>query len=480
MTGRFAPTPSGRMHIGNITAMLAAWLDSRARGQRMLLRIEDIDTPRVLPDADRWIMDDLAWLGLDWDGEPVYQSQRLDLYEHAFQLLAEQPLMPDAEAASGSPHSPHSPYAVLQVVSHAAPRVSQSVSQNGSLGAAPLPLIYPCFCSRADIRAASAPNEGDGFQVYPGTCRRLMHDHPDAVRARLARGDRHSWRIAMPDPADSDGDESETVAHADAQYARGSYSRDVTFDDHVFGPQRFDLARDIGDSVIRRSDCLFGYQFVVTVDDLAMGVDSIVRGRDLLRSTALQSSIRERLLAANWPASSDKQHTPATALRTPSGERATDHRRTEGETTPATNQPIHSDKQHTPTTDLRTPSDEGAAVHRLTGGETAPAIRKASPTHPAYAHIPLIDNAAGRRLAKRERSLDMGALRSRGVTAAQVTGVCAWLLRLTDKPEPCTADEALALFRAHGWAPLRARHEDRRIDPTDPALPVWLAAALMA
>lgn len=454
MTGRFAPTPSGRMHIGNITAMLAAWLDSRARGQRMLLRIEDIDTPRVLPDADRWIMDDLAWLGLDWDGEPVYQSQRLDLYEHAFQLLAEQPLMPDAEAAPDSPHSSyspdspysprssHSPHCVSQAVSHDAPCVSQSVSQNGSPGAAPLPLIYPCFCSRADIRAASAPNEGDGFQVYPGTCRRLMHDHPDAVRARLARGDRHSWRIAMPDPADSDGDESETVAHADAQYARGSYSRDVTFDDHVFGPQRFDLARDIGDSVIRRSDCLFGYQFVVTVDDLAMGVDSIVRGRDLLRSTALQSSIRERLLAANWPASSDKQHTPATALRTPSG--------------------------------------EGAAVHRLTEGETAPAIRKASPTHPAYAHIPLIDNAAGRRLAKRERSLDMGALRSRGVTAAQVTGVCAWLLRLTDKPEPCTADEALALFRAHGWAPLRARHEDRRIDPTDPALPVWLAAALMA
>lgn len=446
MTGRFAPTPSGRMHIGNITAMLAAWLDSRARGQRMLLRIEDIDTPRVLPDADRWIMDDLAWLGLDWDGEPAYQSQRLDLYEHAFQLLAEQPLMPDAGAAPGSPHSQYSPYAVSQAVSRAAPRVSQSVSQNGSLGAAPLPLIYPCFCSRADIRAASAPNEGDGFQIYPGTCRRLMHDHPDEVRARLARGDRHSWRIAMPEPADFDGDESETVAHAnadaDAQYARGSYSRDVTFDDRVFGPQCFDLAHDIGDSVIRRSDGLFGYQFVVTVDDLAMGVDSIVRGRDLLRSTALQSTIRERLLAANWSASSDKQHTPTTVLRVP--------------------------------------SDEGTAGHRPTGGETAPAIRKASPAHPAYAHIPLIDNAAGRRLAKRERSLDMGALRSRGVTAEQVTGVCAWLLRLVDAPEPCTAGDALELFREHGWAPLQAHHEDRRLDPADPALPGWLTAALTA
>ena len=81
MTGRFAPTPSGRMHMGNAYAMLAAWLSARARHELILLRIEDIDAPRAVPDADRWIMDDLTWLGLDWDGEPVYQSQRLDLYE---------------------------------------------------------------------------------------------------------------------------------------------------------------------------------------------------------------------------------------------------------------------------------------------------------------------------------------------------------------------------------------------------------------
>ncbi|WP_055427423.1 glutamate--tRNA ligase family protein [Bifidobacterium aesculapii] len=472
MTGRFAPTPSGRMHIGNITAMLAAWLDSRARGQRMLLRIEDIDTPRVLPDADRWIMDDLAWLGLDWDGEPVYQSRRLDLYEQAFRLLAEQPLMPDAEASPGShsphnphsPHSPHNPHAVSRDVSHAAPCVSQNVSQNGSPCATPLPLIYPCFCSRADIRAASAPNEGDGFQVYPGTCRRLMREHPDEVRTRLARGDRHSWRIAMPEPAivpvtDSDGDEPFVHAHADihadadVQYGYGSRSRDVTFDDRVFGPQRFDLAHDIGDSVIRRSDGLFGYQFVVTVDDLAMGVDLIVRGRDLLRSTALQAYIRERLLASALPAPTTDRQSPA-------------------------------DKHHAQAAALLVPSDEGAvgeetAGRRSTGGTTTPAS-DASPAHPAYAHVPLIDNAAGRRLAKRERSLDMGALRSRGVTDEQVTGVCAWLLRLTDKPEPCTAGDALELFRAHGWAPLQARHEDRRLDPADPALPGWLTAALTA
>ncbi|KFI97061.1 glutamyl-Q tRNA(Asp) synthetase [Bifidobacterium stellenboschense] len=362
MTGRFAPTPSGRMHIGNMTAMLAAWLDSRARGQRMLLRIEDIDTPRVLPDADRWIMDDLDWLGLDWDGEPVYQSQRIDLYEQALRTF-------DGQCADDSPIE-------IDMVPRETPTGVRS--DDVAPDTARIPLVYPCFCSRADIRAASAPQEGDGFQIYPGTCRRLMRDRPDMVRERLARGDRHSLRIAMPDIA-------------------------VSFDDAVFGPQSFDLAHDIGDSVIRRSDGLFGYQFVVTVDDLAMGVDSIVRGRDLLHSTALQTYIRERLIAAG--------------------------------------------------------RDDGAA-------------------HPAYAHIPLIDNAAGRRLAKRERSLDMGALRSRGVTAAQVTGVCAWLLRLAETPEPIAAHDLLDVFRADGWKPLRAEHADRRLDPDDPLLPRWLADAV--
>lgn len=108
MTGRFAPTPSGRMHIGNMVAMLAAWLDARSRGQRMVLRIEDIDTPRVLPDADRWIMDDLTWLGMDWDGEPVYQSQRLDLYEQAMKLI------PCGSPAAGA--SPDSGTASLSLI----------------------------------------------------------------------------------------------------------------------------------------------------------------------------------------------------------------------------------------------------------------------------------------------------------------------------------------------------------------------------
>ncbi len=120
MTGRFAPTPSGRMHIGNVYAMLGAWLSARSRGDRMLMRIEDVDKPRVVAGADQLMMDDLHWLGLDWDGEPMFQSQRTERYEYALECLR-----------------------------------SQGV-------------LYPCFCSRADIRAASAPNEGDGFMVYPG------------------------------------------------------------------------------------------------------------------------------------------------------------------------------------------------------------------------------------------------------------------------------------------------------------------------
>lgn len=461
MTGRFAPTPSGRMHIGNAYAMLGAWLDARSRGERMLLRIEDIDAPRVLPDADRWIMDDLAWLGLDWDGEPTYQSARIDRYREALRLLAE---MRDAQDGD---------------VGEAKERGLESA-------------VYPCFCSRADIRAASAPQEGDGFQIYPGTCRRLAVEQPEIVRARLADGDQHSLRLAMPEadmpladhPQSHVGDnprqqrrqqfapplsieraasasgsaacDSPTLTSAEQsgwQSARagglrsnvsGTYGVEdfrqrkpqifvpagggcreagrggsVGFDDRVFGWQAFDLARDIGDSVLRRADGLFAYQFVVTVDDLDQGVDSIVRGRDLLRSTALQLYIRRLLLRSGFVPAVEADSAPVVEV------------------------------------------------------EASPMRAKCG--NPSFAHLPLIDNAAGRRLAKRERSLDMGALRARGVTAEQVIGLCAWLLRLRAEPSPCEARELLNDF---SWEALRANHDDRRLDPADPAMPQWLVEAL--
>lgn len=332
MSGRFAPTPSGRMHIGNIYAMLGAWLSARSSDDAIYLRIEDIDEPRVVPGAADLIMDDLQWLGLDWDGAPVYQSARHPLYEDALRAL--QRLTIDDSGAV-------------------------TADATGSA----TPLIYPCFCSRADIRAASAPQEGDRFMIYPGTCRRLAETDPDEVRARLAQGRRHSLRIAMP-----------------------ASNSTIAFEDRVFGHQEFNVTREIGDSVVRRADGLFSYQLVVVVDDLAIGVDDIVRGRDLLRSNALQIWIRQALTGS------------------------TDY---------------------------------------------------------SYAHLPLIDNASGQRLAKREKSLDMGILRKHGVAPERIIGYCAWLLGLqgdphSTHPQPMSAQEALTEF---GWAKVRADTADRSLDP---------------
>ena len=332
MPGRVAPTPSGRMHIGNIYAMLGAWLSARSSDDAIYLRIEDIDEPRAVPGAADLIMDDLQWLGLDWDGAPVYQSARHPLYEDVLRAL--QRLAIDDSGA-----------------------VTADATGNAT------PLIYPCFCSRADIRAASAPQEGDRFMIYPGTCRRLAETDPDEVRARLAQGRRHSLRIAMP-----------------------ASNSTIAFEDRVFGHQEFNVTREIGDSVVRRADGLFSYQLVVVVDDLAMGVDDIVRGRDLLRSNALQIWIRQALTGS------------------------TDY---------------------------------------------------------SYAHLPLIDNASGQRLAKREKSLDMGILRKHGVAPERVIGYCAWLLGLqgdphSTHPQPMSAQEALTEF---SWAKVRADTADRSLDP---------------
>lgn len=332
MPGRFAPTPSGRMHIGNIYAMLGAWLSARSSNDAVYLRIEDIDEPRVVPGASDLIMDDLQWLGLDWDGAPVYQSARHHLYEDALRAL--QRLTIDDSGA-----------------------VTADATGNAT------PLIYPCFCSRADIRAASAPQEGDRFMIYPGTCRRLAETNPDEVRARLAQGRRHSLRIAMP-----------------------ASNSTIAFEDRVFGHQEFNVTREIGDSVVRRADGLFSYQLVVVVDDLAMGVDDIVRGRDLLRSNALQIWIRQALTGS------------------------TDY---------------------------------------------------------SYAHLPLIDNASGQRLAKREKSLDMGILRKHGATPERIIGYCAWLLGLqgdphSTHPQPMSAQEALTEF---SWTKVRTDTADRSLDP---------------
>lgn len=370
MTGRFAPTPSGRMHIGNVYAMLGAWLSARKSGDSIRLRIEDIDEPRVVPGAAETMMRDLEWLGLGWDDEPVFQSSRHALYQEALDLLGNLSIdeISDKVSTIGIDSDNSDSYGTA---------ASDTINSPGTT-----PLIYPCFCSRADIRAASAPQEGDRFTVYPGTCRRLIASEPQRAKQRLANNDRHSMRIATADTT-------------------------ITFHDEVFGTQQYNLAHDIGDIIVRRSDGIYSYQLAVTVDDLDMGITDIVRGRDLLRSNALQIYIRKALINAGFKPSEPTQ-------------------------------PFH-------------PADGSNKPDDVTI---------------SYAHLPLIDNAAGQRLAKRERSLDLGILTAHGATAQQIIGYCAWLLGLQGdlkhtKPQPMSADEALGVF---SWDAVRANTSDRTLD----------------
>lgn len=228
VTGRFAPSPSGRMHLGNIFSALIAWLSVRSAGGRMVLRIEDLD-PRCA-DAQRaeQIMADLQWLGLDWDEGPIYQHDRLDLYRDAVAALE----------ARG--------------------------------------LVYPCFCTRAELHAAGAPHASDGTPVYAGTCRSLTPEQiAEKMRLRPA-----AMRLRVPEPGDP--------------------ASAISFTDRAYGPQSEELAAECGDFLIQRSDGVFAYQLVVVVDDAEMGVTEVVRGNDLLSSVPRQIYL-QRLLGYAQP-----------------------------------------------------------------------------------------------------------------------------------------------------------------------------------
>ena len=219
VTGRFAPSPSGRIHIGNIFSSLLAWLSARKQGGRIVLRIEDLDTARCTDAYAKQLQDDLLWLGLTWDEGPLVggdhgpyeQSKRAALYKSALETLR----------ARG--------------------------------------LTYPCFCTRAELRAASAPHRSDGQTVYPGTCRNLTA----AEVAERARTRPPGYRLRVPD-------------------------EEITVQDGHMGAYRENLARDCGDFLLCRSDGLFAYQLAVVVDDAAMEITEVVRGSDLLSSTPRQ------------------------------------------------------------------------------------------------------------------------------------------------------------------------------------------------
>lgn len=207
--GRFAPTPSGRMHLGNVFAALIAWLSVRSQDGTMILRMEDIDTQRARPEYADTLRKDLRWLGLSWDQETAPQSSRAEVYETYFQKLME------------------------------------------------MGLLYPCYCTRAQLHSVNAPHLSDGTYIYPGTCRGL----PPAQQAAFHRPP--AWRIRVPD-------------------------RRITLTDRLQGDYSENLATDCGDFVVRRGDGAFVYQLAVTVDDGLSGVTEVVRGADLLSSCPRQ------------------------------------------------------------------------------------------------------------------------------------------------------------------------------------------------
>jgi glutamyl-tRNA synthetase len=219
--GRYAPSPTGPLHLGNARTALLSWLAARVAGGAYLMRVEDLDAPRVRPGLEARILSELRWLGLDWDegpdvggaSGPYRQSERLSLYEEALGRLR---------------------------------------------GAG---LAYPCFCSRAEIAASPQAPHGpsDEGPRYPGTCAGLG----PAEVTRRAASRRPAWRFRVPPGK-------------------------VSFVDGVHGPYEVDVAGAVGDFVVARADGIPAYQLAVVVDDAAMAVTDVVRGDDLLPSTARQ------------------------------------------------------------------------------------------------------------------------------------------------------------------------------------------------
>lgn len=265
--------------MGNVWCALISWLYAKQAGGTWMLRIEDIDRQRSKQHWADLIMDDLEWLGLTWDEGPIYQSSRDEIYNHYFSQLD----------------------------------------------------TYPCFCTRADLLASSAPHDSDGHRVYSGHCRKLTQ----AQQQEMQSGRTPAWRLRIP-------------------------HRTIGFNDLFCGHYEADIAQEWGDIILRRADGAFAYQLAVTVDDALMGVTQVIRGRDLLTSTLPQLYLYDTL---SLPA-------------------------------------------------------------------------------PEFGHIPLLVNADGQRLSKRDKSLDMEALRATH-TPEQLLGRLAHQASLTPTPTPISLPELL-------------------------------------
>ncbi len=286
MKGRLAPTPSGYMHLGNAFSALLSWLSVRSQGGQLLLRIEDLDQNRSRPEYVTSLLNDFSWLGLDWDEGPIFQSDRTPFYEKNLTKL----------------------------------------KQNN--------LLYPCFCTRKQLHAASAPHESDGLHLYNGHCRRLPHSE---FSLQHYHG---TLRVKVP-------------------------SEDVFLHDTCFGPYTQNLARDCGDFILRRSDGVYAYQLATPADDGDMHITEVVRGRDLLSSSPRQIWLMQKL-----------GYTP-----------------------------------------------------------------------PQFCHVPLLLAPDGRRLAKRDRDLEIAFLRENGWHAPHLIGLLAFWAGLLPKWEAVYAKDLIAEFK---------------------------------
>lgn len=237
-TGRLAPTPSGYLHLGNARSFLLAWLWARSMGGRVIMRVEDIDLPRCKREFREQALEDIAWLGLDWDEGPhagdaigAYdQSTRFEHYRRALDKL---------------------------IVAGKA---------------------YPCVCSRKDIEEATRAPHGDDGAIYPGTCRGRFATFAEA--AEFAKSP-PAWRFAFDDAP-------------------------ISFHDEIQGDITV-KPRELGDFVLWRKDGLPSYQLAVTCDDAAMGITQVLRGRDLIHSTARQLALYKAL---GLPAPKQWAHVP--------------------------------------------------------------------------------------------------------------------------------------------------------------------------
>ena len=294
VVGRFAPTPSGYLHLGNLFCSLIAWLAAKSQGGDIILRNEDLDRERTRQEYVLQARRDLDALGLFWD-------------------------------QGGKEGGPHAPYDQSQRFAFYRAQLAQLEARG---------LCYPCFCSRAQLHAASAPHASDGELLYSGACRDLT----PAQVAEKSRTRSPALRLRVPE---------ETIAFTDLHY----------------GPQQQYLPTGCGDFILRRSDGVYAYQLAVVTDDADGGVTEIVRGRDLLSSTPRQLWLQETLGFA----------------------------------------------------------------------------------HPAYYHVPLLTAPDGRRLSKREKDLDLGALRQR-LSPQEVLGQLAYLAGLQPEPVPVSAAELAGRF----------------------------------